>query len=498
MILTPALWLLSRLSLACKMLIVGLTGVLGIVSVGLTVAAASVPMSISLAALVTVVFLYFLTALYAGVMQEIRKMIGIMQRATDGDLTARISSAGVDELAHMARLLDAMVVSLSGMVADIRSNAALVADSGVSLNRDNQALTTRTDAQASSVAQTVVSVDQIAALVQSNAGAALAAHDQTEQVRRAMAQGMSVMEQTVSAVESIEGCASRMNEIIGVIDGIAFQTSILALNAAVEAARAGEQGRGFAVVASEVRSLAGRSSVAAREIRGLIEDSVQRVTNSARLIRHAGQDIRAVAQGMQVVGERMDTIATSSREQNEGLQQISEAIHQIDQVTKDNVQIVHRVAIQAAALEQRAGNLSDAVRHFRLQQGTAEEAIALVQRAQALRRTGLGGQRYAQVLTDPRQPYHDRDMYVFLLDGDGYYLAFAGHPGKVGSRVHDLSGVDGAGLLRDIVAQAIRKPGWVEYKINHPGTGEVLSKMSYVCQVEEGYLGCGVYKRFVG
>lgn len=499
MFLNLGLLILRRLKISQQLLLVGCVGVSAVVLVwgaehfvGETAGAIA---AVTLAALMA----YLLAALNASIAQRLDALIGAMQQVAAGDLSTRIHDHhGRDELANMAKLLDKMLVSLSSMVADMRTNAALVEGASQVLRSGSAELSNHSDAQAASVAQTVVSVEQIAQLVQSNAGSADAANGLTQQVRTAMDSGVQVMEQAVSSVESIEKSASRMYEIIEVIDGIAFQTNILALNAAVEAARAGEQGRGFAVVASEVRSLAGRSSQAAREIRTLIEGSVKLVGNSTKLIRQASGSIGEVAQRMHTVTGHMQGICDSSHSQNQGLQQITQAMQQIDEAAQHGVGVVRSLAVEARALQERATLLSEAVAHFRLQQGTAQEAIDLVHRALALRKTGLAGAPFARTLTDPAQRFHDRDMYVFILDAAGHYVAFGGQPAKVGHRVQDLPGVDGQGLLDAIIAQAETKMGWVEYKITHPLTGQVLPKMSYVCKVDDGYLGCGVYKRFVG
>jgi hypothetical protein len=301
------------------------------------------------------------------------------------------------------------------------------------------------------------------------------------------------MANAVQSVQAIKQGARRITEIIGVIDSIAFQTNILALNAAVEAARAGEQGRGFAVVAGEVRTLAKRSADAAQEIRQLIGTSVGQVEASAGLIRTAGDGIAEIAGGIRSVAASMSEISGSSAEQSTGLREVSAAVQQLDQITQHNAQMVGHAVQQAEALQSRASTLSRAVSAFRLQQGTAEEAVALVSKAMALHKT-TSRDAFVRTITDKNQPFYDRDMYVFALDTAGTYRAFGGNPAKVGTRVQDIPGIAGDKLVSDIVAQADRAPGWVEYDITNPATGAVQTKMSFVARVGDLYLGCGVYK----
>jgi chromosome segregation ATPase len=301
------------------------------------------------------------------------------------------------------------------------------------------------------------------------------------------------MGRAVSSVEVIQKSAQQMNEIIGVIDSLAFQTNILALNAAVEAARAGEQGRGFAVVANEVRTLAQRSAASSKEIRQLIETSRMQVDTSVSQIRTAGSSIAEIVNGVRGVAANMSLISASSAEQSNGLSEISSAVTQLDQITQRNAQMVERAVVQANQLEHRAAHLSKAVSSFMLQQGTAEEAMVLVERA-IEHRSRSGRDAFVRELTEPAKNFHDRDMYVFALDRQGVYRAFGGKPEKVGSRVQDIAGVDGQALLENIVSQAEVEPGWVEYDIANPVTGAIQGKMSYVVKVDELYVGCGVYK----
>ncbi len=483
--LRPGLWWMRRWHLPGKLV------TLGVLMAVVLVATAAAPGWGG--AVGAVALLYGLLALYLSLSSDLEGLSRAMEKTTQGDLSTRAGVYGQDEVGAMAQSLDQMVLTLSSMVADIRSNAALVAHAGQSLAQGNRSLADRTEQQAANLEQTAASVEQLSSAVQNNAQTARSADARAADVRKAADAGAEAMARAVQSVEAIQQSARRMTEIIGVIDSIAFQTNILALNAAVEAARAGEQGRGFAVVAGEVRTLAKRSGDAAREIRELIGASVSQVEASAGLIRSAGEGIANMAGGIRSVAASMTEISGSSAEQSTGLSEVSSAVQQLDQITQHNAQMVGHAVQQAEALEQRASTLSRAVAAFRLQQGTADEAVALVQKAVALYKTTSQDQ-FLRNLTDKNQPYHDRDMYVFVLDSAGTYRAFGGNPAKVGTRVQDIPGIAGDRLVSDIVAQADRAPGWVEYDINNPATGAVQTKMSYVSRVGDLYVGCGVYK----
>ncbi|MEB5965266.1 methyl-accepting chemotaxis protein [Comamonas testosteroni] len=440
--------------------------------------------------------LLWIGALNKSWQQQWHEMQWALEKVAHGDLSIDAAAEARHE-SGTSNLTRSMVHALSAMVADVRSNAALVAQAGQGMVKDHQALSERTETQASNLAQTVVSVEQLTAAVHHNAEVSRVAHSRANGVRSAADQGAQAMQHAAQSVELIERNAGRMREIIGVIDGIAFQTNILALNAAVEAARAGEQGRGFAVVASEVRTLAQRSAEAAKEIRQLIGETVQQVGQSTQLLRNAVGEIQGVTRDIHDVVSHMGELSDSASSQSTGLQEISNAVHQIDEITQHNAQMVGLALQQAKELQLRAQHLSDAVSRFRLQQGTAEEAVALVNATMRQARSSSSTASLLQTVTDPSQPFHDRDMYVFALSSEGEYRAFGGNPAKVGVRVQDVPGIDGDRLMADIVAQAEIGPGWVEYDYINPSNQQVQTKMSYVCKHAGLYWGCGVYKSLV-
>lgn len=484
----PGAWLMRRLSLAGKLVLLNVVMLLAYVAmewVGIVTGACAL-----------LVLVYLMLAFYLSFMSDLRRVMHFMEQTAQGNLREKVLIRGRDELGAMAEAMQGMVASLSGMVASIRSNSALVAHAGQSLAAGNRELSDRTEQQAANLEQTSASVQELSSTVQGNARTTQQANSQAVQVRDVADRGAQGMVQAVQSVEAIQSSAQRMNEIIGVIDSLAFQTNILALNAAVEAARAGEAGRGFAVVAAEVRTLAQRSAESAKEIRQLIGASSSQVAASMAQIRTAGSSIGEIVPGIRGVAESMSHISVSSAEQSTSLNEITAAIRQLDEITQRNAAMVEHAVDQAEKLEQRASTLAQAVAAFRLQQGTADEALELVQRAIAFRRQTTR-EGFVRGLTEPQQGFHDRDMYVFALDRSGAYVAFGGNPAKVGTRVQDIPGIDGQGLLEAIVAQAEHAPGWVEYDITNPATGAVQTKMSYVQQVDDLYVGAGVYKNLV-
>jgi methyl-accepting chemotaxis protein len=414
-------------------------------------------------------------------------------RMMKGDLSLSVAVSGRDELAHIGRALNTVNENLSALVADIRSSTTLVSQAGSSLATNTADLSSRTEQQAASLEQTAASVQQLDTTVRQNAQDARAVEALAGQVHGLASSGGGLMHQAVDSMHSIKGGADKVRDIIGVIDSIAFQTNILALNAAVEAARAGEQGRGFAVVAAEVRALAQRSSAAAREIKQLIEASAEEVQSGVGHIDKVSKVLVDIVGGVGELAGKLASITAAAGEQSAGLAQISQAMSHLDDITQQNAQMVDHASSASAGLGDRAQQLSAAVGGFRLRQGTADEAQALVQRAVALfRQSGRGS---LAAITDAQGGYSDRDMYVFAWDRELVYRAFAGKPHNVGKNASQIIGTDTSRLRSDVWATAAQGGGWVDYDFLNPANGQIAPKTSYVVPVEDGLvLGCGIYK----
>ncbi|HEV6967167.1 methyl-accepting chemotaxis protein [Roseateles sp.] len=300
------------------------------------------------------------------VVGPLRSAIQEAEAVGQGDLSREIRSVGSDETAQLAQALAQMQQSLRHVVGSVRENANGVATASSEIAMGSNDLSSRTEQQASALQQTAASMEELSATVKlnaDNAGAAdQLAHDATTVAR----QGGEVVGEAVQRMRGIEESSRRIADIIGTIDAIAFQTNILALNAAVEAARAGEQGRGFAVVAGEVRMLAQRSAEAAREIKSLIGDSVERVEQGSALVNRAGETMAQVVEAIGRVAGIVREISSASREQSTGVSQVGQAITQMDQATQQNAALVEESAAAAESLKQQADELVKLVSTFRV------------------------------------------------------------------------------------------------------------------------------------
>ncbi len=404
--LSPGLWLMRRLRLAGKLaLLLVFLAAPTVMVLGQYLLSASaqegVPALVWISGICIMVALYLLFSFIHSMSRDLAQVTQALGQLVRGDLRVNLTIEGQDELAELASSTLQIGTTVSSMVANVRSNAAFVTYSGKSLAASNRELAGRTEQQAANLEQTAASVEELSSTVQDTAQTAGHSSSQAAGVRDVADHGAQTMAEAVASVEAIQTSAKRMDEIVSVIDGLAFQTNILALNAAVEAARAGESGRGFAVVASEVRSLAQRSAESAKEIRLLIGESSAQVSASVQKIRAAGGDITRIVSGIRDVAANMAQISTSSAEQSAGLSEITQAVRQLDEITQRNAQMVEHAVHQSSNLEDRASTLVESVALFQLQQGSPEEAIALVERAVAHRRRSGSRDSFLRDLTHP-------------------------------------------------------------------------------------------------
>jgi methyl-accepting chemotaxis protein len=287
-------------------------------------------------------------------------------RIAGGDLETKIESPGKDEVSWLRAELNSMRKKLRTIVLDVRDTVASVNTASDEIASGNTDLSTRTESQASALQQTASSMEQLASTVQSNARSTNEARSVVMQSSEVAACGERTMRDVIERMGEINGSATKISEIIGVIDGIAFQTNILALNAAVEAARAGEHGRGFAVVASEVRGLAQRSSTAAREIKTLIDDSTRKVEAGSKLVDDAGRTMKEILDSVNRVSLLIAEIADAGQSQSSGIEQVHHAIAQIDTMTQQNAALVEQLAAAAQSLKGQSGRLSESMSSFRV------------------------------------------------------------------------------------------------------------------------------------
>ncbi|MQA37093.1 methyl-accepting chemotaxis protein [Rugamonas aquatica] len=297
-----------------------------------------------------------------------QQAVRVAQTVAAGDLTSKIEVRTTDETGMLLQALLDMNNHLQDIVGQVRGGTDTIATASSQIASGNLDLSQRTEEQASSLEETASSMEELTSTVKQNADNARQANQLAASASDVAGRGGSVVAEVVVTMNSINDSSKKIVDIIGVIDGIAFQTNILALNAAVEAARAGEQGRGFAVVASEVRNLAQRSAAAAKEIKALINDSVEKVDVGARLVNQAGVTMDEIVASIRSVTDIMGEITAASQEQEVGIEQINQAVAQMDTVTQQNAALVEQAAAAAASLQEQAAGLSEVVSVFKLDQ----------------------------------------------------------------------------------------------------------------------------------
>ena len=300
------------------------------------------------------------------IIRPLGQAVAIARRVADGDLSAHIDVQSTNETGKLMLALKDMNDHLARTVGRVRSGADTIATASSQIAAGNLDLSSRTEQQASALEETASSMEELTSTVKQNSDNARQAGQLAQSASDVAVKGGAEVAQVVDTMGSINASSKKIVDIIGVIDGIAFQTNILALNAAVEAARAGEQGRGFAVVATEVRNLAQRAASAAKEIKSLIDDSVDKVNIGAKLVDQAGATMQEIVGSIRRVTDIMGEITAASREQTEGIEQVNQAIIQMDETTQQNAALVEEAAAAAASLQDQAGNLVELVSVFKI------------------------------------------------------------------------------------------------------------------------------------
>ncbi|MBH1674094.1 methyl-accepting chemotaxis protein [Stenotrophomonas muris] len=328
-----------------------------------------------------------LNAMMAVSDDNLGKLSQLLSAIAEGDLTARMHGDYQGVFARMRDDANTTVAQLTQIVGQIQATASSITLAAGEIASGNSDLSRRTEQQAANLEETAASMEELTSTVRQNAEHARQANQLAIGAHGVASQGGEVVGQVVTTMSAIEASSKKIAEIISVIDGIAFQTNILALNAAVEAARAGEQGRGFAVVASEVRTLAQRSAAAAKEIKGLIDDSVGKVNDGSALVHKAGATMGEIVASVQRVTDIMAEISAASQEQSAGIEQVNQTVVQMDETTQQNAALVEEATAAARAMEDQAGQLADAVAIFRLDNQVSAAVKAVAARAEPARIT---------------------------------------------------------------------------------------------------------------
>jgi methyl-accepting chemotaxis protein len=348
---------------------------------------------------------YFMFAFYASFRRSLTTLEASVKRMHNGDLAPDPKADAHDELGAILRLVGEMKGHLASMIAEVRDSSSLIDVGSREIATGNTDLSARTESQASSLEETASSMEELTSTVKQNAENAKQANQLVVSASDVAMRGGQVVGQVVDTMGSIKDSSRKIVDIIGVIDGIAFQTNILALNAAVEAARAGEQGRGFAVVASEVRNLAQRSAGAAKEIKSLISDSVEKVDAGSKLVDEAGKTMDEIVTSVKHVADIMSEITAASQEQSSGIEEVNRAIAQMDEMTQQNAALVEQAAAAAHSMQEQSTTLAKAVSVFKLEQESAVASRGIVrQSAGSPARAPVTARTPAALATRPGKP----------------------------------------------------------------------------------------------
>jgi methyl-accepting chemotaxis protein len=378
-------------------------------------AASSLRLQMALTVLLVLLVIVCGIALKSSIVAPLTAAIAVARRVAKGDLTADVQVTTKDEAGQLLEALRDMNNALRGLVTDVIDGSGSIARASDEIASGNLELSSRTEQQASSLEETASSMEELTSTVKQTSDNALHANQLAGSASQVAAKGGVVVREVVDTMASINASSQKIVDIISVIDGIAFQTNILALNAAVEAARAGEEGRGFAVVAGEVRNLAQRSAAAAKEIKALIDDSVGKVGQGSALVAQAGTTMEEIVDSIKRVTDIMGEISAATREQTLGIEQINEAIGQMDQTTQQNASLVEEAAAASETMQQQAARLAEAVRVFRLGETAPAQAAGAARSSHAAAVKRAPAVRAPAVAARPK-----REPAALAVSGDGW------------------------------------------------------------------------------
>lgn len=439
------------------------------------------------------VMMYLMSAFVVSFHRSLNRLHRGTAAIAAGNLAHSLQVSGRDELAEIGGIVESMSARLSTLVAEIRTSASFVNQTGQQVSVGSTRLAGRTDEQAGSLRSSVAAISSLSVDMARNAEAAHQLDELAQRLTGEAEQGHLAMQETVQSMLQLQQAVERVSEVVRVIDEVAFQTSMLSLNAAIEASRAGDSGRGFAVVAIEVRQLAQRCAESAEEIRKLIGDTGAQAHQSTEKLDAASSSLDAVVRGVRDISSALRGISDHSTQHSQDLQLVTNAVGNLDEITRENAKLVEQSATASHALVTRADRLRDAVSSMRLRQGSADEALGLVERALA-HVQAVGRDQAVADFHDPAGGFIDRDLYVFAFGRDGRYVACGAKPGNVGQLYNVTQGLDAA-FLQAAWAAAEAGGGWVQYTVVDPLTQRVKPKESWIVPLdEETLLGCGVYR----
>jgi methyl-accepting chemotaxis protein len=507
----PAVWLLeffglkSRYTLICALFLLPQVLALtmlwrGSTASGLMASLNGEPLTVALLLVPAMLAVYLVGGLYVSSQGRMGRLRVTIERIASGDLSVASQSSistVVDrsEAARLQRAAAQMSQNLVAIVNQVRTSSNTIAQGAREMADGNTNLSQRTEEQASMLEETASGMEQLAATVAQNAESCKRASvlaGGTSEVASKAADETRAVAQTMAAIER---SSKHVADIIGVIEGIAFQTNILALNAAVEAARAGEQGRGFAVVAAEVRSLAQRSAEAAKEIKTSIAESAGAVAQGSRLAGAAGKTMDEVVSGISQVTELIREIAAASAEQSRGVDDTNQAIVQMDHVTQQNAALVEQATAAAHAFEDEAARLVEVVGAFKIDRmADRDRAVALVKKAVAhLRRVGVD--RASGDFQNPNGGFVSGELFILAFSANGRGLAHPFRAGFRGTDAYQDQDADGRFMSREMYEAVHRRgAGWTDYRIVNPASGRIAAKSAYAELSGDVVLACGIYK----